>query len=298
MDPQDRKLISRRLGRVGWALLAYVAAGQLLGGAVYLIPGVADRGWLGMLLSYVVMFGLAPILMWLILRPLPKGRAPGLPLSAKALVRSMLYCVGVAYFFNMVTAVVTALLQNFSDRPLNDVTQNMVESTPMPLLILLAGVAAPVFEELIFRKLLLDRLRPFGDRCAILLCGVAFGLYHVNLGQFFYAAALGMVLAGIVLKTGKIWHSMVCHAALNLSSLGFSVLYELGKGGTIAAGVIVVALVAFAAWCFVRYARSYRHAPPAYPVSTRDVMRCLPGSVGIWACAVLLLAAGVGILFI
>ena len=94
MDPQDRKLISRRLGRVGWALLAYVAAGQLLGGAVYLIPGVADRVWLGMLLSYVVMFGLAPILMWLILRPLPKGRAPGLPLSAKALVRSMLYCVG------------------------------------------------------------------------------------------------------------------------------------------------------------------------------------------------------------
>ena len=71
MDPQDRKLISRRLGRVGWALLAYVAVGQLLGGAVYLIPGVADRVWLGMLLSYVVMFGLAPILMWLILRPLP-----------------------------------------------------------------------------------------------------------------------------------------------------------------------------------------------------------------------------------
>ena len=159
-------------------------------------------------------------------------------------------------------------------------------------------MAAPVFEELIFRKLLLDRLRPFGDRCAILLCGVAFGLYHVNLGQFFYAAALGMVLAGIVLKTGKIWHSMVCHAALNLSSLGFSALYELGEGGTIAAGVIVVALVVFAAWCFVRYARSYRYAPPAYPVSTRDVMRCLPGSVGIWACAVLLLAAGVGILFV
>ena len=60
----------------------------------------------------------------------------------------------------------------------------------------------------------------------------------------------------------------------------------------------VGALVVFAAWCFVRYARSYRYAPPAYPVSTRDVMRCLPGSVGIWACAVLLLAAGVGILFV
>ena len=30
MDPQDRKLISRRLGRVGWALLAYsVSAGKL-----------------------------------------------------------------------------------------------------------------------------------------------------------------------------------------------------------------------------------------------------------------------------
>ena len=58
----------------------------------------------------------------------------------------MLYCVGVAYFFNMITAVVTSLLQNFSDKPLNDVTQNMFNSTPMPLLILLAGVAAPVFE--------------------------------------------------------------------------------------------------------------------------------------------------------
>ena len=298
MNPETQKQLTRQLGHIGWGLLVYVLAGQLLGGAVYWIPGVSQNVWLGLLLSYVVMFGLAPILMWLIIRPLPKGRAPGLPLSGKALVRSALYCIGVAYFFNMITAIVTSLLQTLSDKPLNDVTQNMFDTTPMPLLILLAGVAAPIFEELIFRKLLLDRLRPFGDRCAIILCGVAFGLYHVNLGQFFYAAALGMILAGIVLKTGKLWHSMVCHAALNLSSLGFSALYTLGQGGTIAAGVILVALVCFAAWCFVRYARSYRHVPPAYPVTTREIFLCLPRSAGIWVCAVLLLAGSIGVLFV
>ena len=75
-------------------------------------------------------------------------------------------------------------------------------------------------------------------------------------------------------------------------------LYGVASIGRMILGAIPAGLVAFAAWCFVRYARSYRHAPPAYPVSTRDVMRCLPGSVGIWACAVLLLAAGVGILFV
>ena len=61
-------------------------------------------------------------------------------------------------------------------------------------------VLAPVFEELVFRKVLVDRVLPFGEWPAILFSGITFGLFHGNLTQFFYAALLGMVLAYVYIR--------------------------------------------------------------------------------------------------
>ena len=45
-----------------------------------------------------------------------------------------------------------------------------------------------------FRKLLIDRIVPFGQRVAVVVSGLAFGLFHGNFYQFFYAFSLGAVL--------------------------------------------------------------------------------------------------------
>jgi len=80
---------------------------------------------------------------------------------------------------------------------------------------LLTVVLAPIFEELIFRKLLLDRMLPHGEFAAIFVNGLLFGAFHGNFYQFFYAALLGMLLSFLYARTGKIHHCILIHMAVN-----------------------------------------------------------------------------------
>ena len=104
------------------------------------------------------------------------------------------------------------LLGGGSDNPLDQV---LGESALLPT-ILMTLVVAPVMEELVFRKFLVDRLRPLGDVAVILLSGLAFGLFHGNLFQFFYTFMLGCLLAGVYLRYGNILYTMILHFLVNL----------------------------------------------------------------------------------
>ncbi len=74
---------------------------------------------------------------------------------------------------------------------------------------------APLFEELLFRKVLVDRVLPYGEWPAILFSGLSFGLFHGNLTQFFYAFLLGMILAYVYVRTGNILYTIGIHACIN-----------------------------------------------------------------------------------
>ena len=84
-----------------------------------------------------------------------------------------------------------------------------------PLKVLFVVILAPVLEELVFRKQLLDRTRRYGERASAMLSAVTFGLLHMNLFQFFYAAAVGMLLAYVYTRTGKYSLCVAMHAAFN-----------------------------------------------------------------------------------
>ena len=77
------------------------------------------------------------------------------------------------------------------------------------------AVLAPVFEELVFRKVLVDHVLPFGEWPAILFSGITFGLFHGNLTQFFYATVLGMILAYVYIRWGNILYTIGIHACIN-----------------------------------------------------------------------------------
>lgn len=92
---------------------------------------------------------------------------------------------------------------------------SMVNDTPVWFTIVCTCICAPFGEELLFRKLLIDRTRRYGDLTAILLSGVLFGLFHGNLFQFFYAALVGMILAYVYTRSGKYLPCVAMHAAIN-----------------------------------------------------------------------------------
>lgn len=80
------------------------------------------------------------------------------------------------------------------------------------------GICAPIVEELIFRKLLIDRMAKYGEFTAIMMSGLMFGLFHGNFQQAFFATGLGMFWAFIYLRTGKVWHTIAMHMTINLST--------------------------------------------------------------------------------
>lgn len=91
--------------------------------------------------------------------------------------------------------------------------------------LIVACVCAPIFEELIFRKLLIDRTVKYGEFLSVLLSGIMFGLFHGNFEQFFYACFLGMFFAHIYIKTGKIVYTMVLHFVVNFTSSGITMFF-------------------------------------------------------------------------
>ncbi|MBE6536487.1 MAG: CPBP family intramembrane metalloprotease [Ruminococcaceae bacterium] len=98
--------------------------------------------------------------------------------------------------------------------PTNSVDE-LVSNSKLWFILLVVVVIGPIVEELIFRKLLMDKLGMYGDRLAIFVSAIAFGLFHANFYQLFYAMMLGAVLAYLYSKTSNIWYPIGLHMVIN-----------------------------------------------------------------------------------
>lgn len=73
------------------------------------------------------------------------------------------------------------------------------------------AVLPAVFEEIMFRGVLLNGLKSFGKTGAVLLCGALFALYHQNPAQTLYQFCCGVAFALIALRAGSILPTVLSH---------------------------------------------------------------------------------------
>lgn len=146
-------------------------------------------------------------------------KAVEVPMKRKIGLREFLGTLAVCYVGIYVFNIIGEMANNFFSAMLGrEAINEIVEvttSAPMWVNILFTVLLAPIYEELFFRKLVIDRLLPYGEIPAILISGVAFGLIHGNFNQFFYAAAVGMIFGVVYTRTGNIRYSIVMHMILN-----------------------------------------------------------------------------------
>jgi len=76
-------------------------------------------------------------------------------------------------------------------------------------------LAAGIFEEVIFRGIMLNALKPYGKGFAIISTGFLFGIAHGNFQQFFYCFVVGIILGYIAVQTGSILATVILHASFN-----------------------------------------------------------------------------------
>lgn len=84
-----------------------------------------------------------------------------------------------------------------------------------------------LFEEIIFRGILLNGLKSFGRVGAVLLCGALFALYHQNPAQTLYQFCCGASFALVALRAGSVLPTIVAHfinnaTILTLTKLGIT----------------------------------------------------------------------------
>ena len=164
------------------------------------------------------------------------------------LVEYGLISYAVMILLNFLTTFLLSFIELFKTESIvNPVQQVILTGSPW-LSLLCIVVLSPIIEELLFRKILLDRVRIYGDKVAIIFTAIAFGFYHGNLSQLFYAVGLGIILAYIVLKTNQLKYSIGIHMFVN--AMGSLILPMLiGDGSDLLraqiASVIVVILITF-----------------------------------------------------
>ena len=117
-------------------------------------------------------------------------------------------------FVGAIIGIVIHMMFSLSAADTTSLADLLYNSSPLPR-ILTVGILAPIFEELIFRKTLIDHLNKYGALISVLASGLFFGLFHGNFQQFFFAAFVGCLWAVLYLKTGKIHLTIGLHMMIN-----------------------------------------------------------------------------------
>lgn len=143
---------------------------------------------------------------------------------------AFIMCYACLYLSNIVGTIITSIVGVLKQGTVNNVVMDITSNVSVPTMILVMVIGAPIAEEIIFRKLLVDRVVAYGEGLAIFLSGLMFGLFHGNLNQFAYAFVLGAFLAFIYVRTRNIIYNIAIHMGINL--LGSVVAtYILEKSG-------------------------------------------------------------------
>lgn len=288
-----------RFSRLGWALAAQMAAmlavqTALLLAAQALAPALAGSGVFLWLVSVLSAYGAGVPAAWLVLRGTEEAPPqPGAPLGPGRFFRSYLAGLGLMYLVNLATLALMGLVGLLRGQTVENPVDNMADY-PLALNLLLGCVIAPVCEECLFRGLLLNRLRPYGERFAVWASALCFGLFHGNFSQFFYACAIGVLFAGVVLKTGRLRQAMLLHALINFVGTGLiPLLSGLGEAGDWLLTLLVLAAMFVGLAFLPAMRREFSPAPGWKGLTAGEAWRCFLANPGMLCfLALFLLLAG------
>ena len=201
------------------------------------MPEIADYDWYIWAVTALSLILIGYPVYYFILKKIP-DTPKGMPVKMKPSRFVVVFFISVAamYITNFIGSLLTIWIAFIKGKPLISPATDAILNSSFIYSLIYAAVLAPVFEELIFRKLLLDKLRRFGDLPAILMTGIAFGLFHMNLTQIFYATVLGFIFAYITIQTNTVRYSILLHMMINFIATIMSPLVSQGN----IAGILLI----------------------------------------------------------
>jgi len=124
-------------------------------------------------------------------------------------------CFGLMYIGAYMGNIFMGMVSKFFGYDYSNALNRLIDYDKLWITTIFVVIVAPIGEEFVFRKLIIDRTKKYGAFISIFFSALAFGLMHGNFYQFFYAFAVGLVFGYVYYNTGKIWLSIGLHAAIN-----------------------------------------------------------------------------------
>lgn len=221
-NPYYKKRERRNLSRIGAALSGYlllVSVVQLAISAVsarFFLPFFESEGysWIVLLLpAYLIGFPL----FWGFLSSMPKKTPERKKLGAAGWISFLAVSFFLLLAGNYISSGLMTVIETVRGTDISNIINNQIVRSSWLMNLIVVSIITPIFEELMFRKLIVDRLLPYSEWLALITSALFFGLMHGNFYQFFYAAFLGMLFSYVYIKTGNILHTIAMHMIINFT---------------------------------------------------------------------------------
>ncbi len=127
--------------------------------------------------------------------------------------------VAMMYFLNYAIGIIGVLLSKFGlpdTSPDFSLNGSVLFNT---FTFISVVILAPIFEELIFRGMILNALTKYNKMFAIIVTSLLFGLLHLNITQAIPAFFMSLVLCYMYVQTDSILVTILAHAGNNFLAL-------------------------------------------------------------------------------
>ncbi len=217
----DITTTQKAFSKIGWIYTIFSAAVTLLQlvivNVVHLVNPEALTIEVQMLLSTGILYVLGMLILPI---GFQKAKVPiSVPekkhMTIGAFFKALFMSYSLLIITNLIGTLITTMIGILKGSPIINPVEEIALNMDLPLLILFTVIGAPIFEELFFRKFLVDRTAQYGEGVSVVISGFMFGMFHGNLSQFPYAFALGAFFAYIYIRTGKIGYTILMHAVIN-----------------------------------------------------------------------------------
>lgn len=143
----------------------------------------------------------------------------GKPVSAKAFILAVSAGFMLCLVSNYISAGFDSFVEGFGVTFTDIETKQPSNITEFLLLTLECAVVPALVEEFAVRGIIMQPLRRYGDRFAIVMSAVIFALMHGNMMQIPFALMAGIALGYFAVSTGSIWTSVAIHFMNNFFSV-------------------------------------------------------------------------------
>ncbi len=220
--PFDKKSAKKHFSRIGLSYFLFGVAAVIVQVILSFVvdevnPDLWDNYLFTVLAGILPMYLVGAPVCMLLMKKLPSEKPEHGKWGFGKFIAVLIIALGMMYIGSYIGTLIGLVIESFSPdaSASTNAVQEMVFTGDMMVNIVIMVFIGPIVEELLFRKLLCDRLRIYGEGITVAVAGLMFGLFHGNLTQFVYTFILGCILTYVYLKSGRITVTIAYHIILN-----------------------------------------------------------------------------------